>query len=81
MKKSFISAILLTLAAFPIASQTTREEMAADPNKTGGVYFAYPSTKADNTPAPKGYRPFHISHYGRHGSRYLISDNDYEWIA
>ena len=55
--------------------------MAADPNKTGGVYFAYPSTKADNTPAPKGYRPFHISHYGRHGSRYLISENDYEWIA
>lgn len=81
MKKSFISAILLALAAFPIASQTTREEMAADPNKTGGVYFAYPSTKAGNTPAPKGYRPFHISHYGRHGSRYLISDNDYEWIA
>lgn len=58
-------------------SQTTPEEMGADPNKTGGVYFAYPSTTADNTPAPKGYKPFHISHYGRHGSRYLISDNDY----
>jgi len=23
------------------------------------------------TPAPKGYKPFYISHYGRHGSRYL----------
>lgn len=77
--------ILLIVAFIGFAclcqAQTTREEMAADPNKTGGVYFAYPSTSADNTPAPKGYKPFHISHYGRHGSRYLIGDNDYRWIA
>lgn len=75
----------MTLAAVAVAlicdAQTTREEMAADPDKTGGVYFAYPALKADNTPAPKGFRPFHISHYGRHGSRYLISDNDYIWIS
>lgn len=80
MKKLFV-----TLAAVAVAlicdAQTTREEMAADPDKTGGVYFAYPALKADNTPAPKGFRPFHISHYGRHGSRYLISDNDYTWIS
>ena len=61
-------------------AQTTYEEMAADLNKTGGVYYAYPSTSADNTPAPKGYKPFYISHYGRHGSRYLISDRDYRWV-
>ena len=24
----------------------------------------------EDTAAPKGYRPFYISHYGRHGSRY-----------
>ncbi len=23
-----------------------------------------------DTPAPKGYKPFYVSHYGRHGSRY-----------
>ncbi|MCM1369704.1 MAG: histidine phosphatase family protein [Candidatus Amulumruptor caecigallinarius] len=51
--------------------------MAQDLNKTGGIYYAYPSTTADNTPAPVGFKPFHVSHYGRHGSRYLISDNDY----
>lgn len=77
--------ILLSLAAFTFATfcfgQTTREEMAADLNKTGGIYLAYPSDKADNTPAPKGFKPFHISHYGRHGSRYLIGDNDYRWMA
>ena len=41
------------------------------------MYYAYPVTESANTPAPKGYKPFYISHYGRHGSRYLISDRDY----
>lgn len=57
--------------------KTTREELASDPNKTGGVYFAYPVNESHNTPAPEGYQPFYISHYGRHGSRYLISTEDY----
>lgn len=80
MKKLILSLSLFSLA-LPVWSQTTPDEMAGDLNKTGGIYFAYPAEKADNTPAPKGYKPFHISHYGRHGSRYLIGDNDYEWIA
>jgi hypothetical protein len=33
-----------------------------------------------NTAAPKGYKPFYVSHYGRHGSRYLLGDNDYRWV-
>lgn len=69
--------ITLFVLTFPCFAQTTREEMAENLNKTGGVYYAYPVLEADNTPAPKGFKPFHISHYGRHGSRYLISDNDY----
>ena len=72
------AACCLAVSAF---GQTTREEMAADLNKTGGVYFAYPAVSADNTPAPKGFKPFHVSHYGRHGSRYLIGDRDYQWMA
>lgn len=80
MKKLILSLSLFSMA-LPVWSQTTPDEMAGDLNKTGGIYFAYPAEKADNTPAPKGYKPFHISHYGRHGSRYLIGDNDYEWIA
>lgn len=72
--------ITLLTGLLPVAAQTTREEMAADLNKTGGVYYSYPSDKADNTPAPRGYKAFHISHYGRHGSRYLISDADYDRV-
>lgn len=27
--------------------------------------------------APEGYEPFHLEHYGRHGSRWLIGEEDY----
>ncbi len=30
------------------------------------------------TPAPKGKKPFYISHYGRHGSRYINSRKGYD---
>lgn len=79
--KYFLYGLLLLTATIGANAQTTFEEMKADLNKTGGVYFAYPADKADNTPAPKGYKPFYISHYGRHGSRYLISDNDYTRVS
>ena len=31
--------------------------------------------------APEGYSPFYISHYGRHGSRYHYSQEDYKYIV
>lgn len=61
-------------------AQTTREEMARDIDLNAGIYAAYPVRENKVTPAPKGYKPFYISHYGRHGSRYLISDRDYKVV-
>lgn len=46
-----------------------------------GNLRAYPYADNDapaQTPPPAGYRPFHIEHYGRHGSRWLIGENDYK---
>ena len=76
--QALIFACCLTLAA---TAQTTREEIYADLNKAGGVYLVYPEPATALTPAPKGYTPCYISHYGRHGSRYLIGDNDYLWVT
>ena len=73
-------AIMLATFSLGAQAQTTIEEIAADLNKAGGVYLAYPTVEAMQTPAPKGYKPFYVSHYGRHGSRYLISDKDYQVI-
>ena len=49
--------------------------------KYGGVYYAYQAPKVKYAPVPKGYKPFYISHYGRHGSRWMPKDSRYEWIA
>ena len=68
----------MAAVALPVMSQTTREEMFADIGKTAGVYYAYPAhEKLEYTAPPKGYKPFYISHFGRHGSRYLIGENEY----
>ena len=74
---------VVLLAAMLLASaggsaQTALDEIRQCPEKSGGVYYAYPVPTESLTPAPKGYKPFYISHYGRHGSRYLLSDNDYK---
>ena len=72
----------LALCLLPIAAQaqTAKDEILADLDKAGSVYYAYPVTTVEQTATPKGYEPFYISHYGRHGSRYLIADNDYKWV-
>ena len=82
MKNLRIKTLALVLATFGLGvnAQTTFEEISADLNKAGGVYLAYPKVEAKQTPAPKGYKPFYVSHYGRHGSRYLLGDGDYQWI-
>ncbi len=52
-------------------AQSTREAILEDIARTGGVYYAYPVKEAIATPPPKGYKPFYISHYARHGSRWI----------
>ena len=69
--------LTIALAANGAMAQTSFEEISADLNKSGGVYLAYPEVTTRQTPAPKGYTPFYVSHYGRHGSRYLLGDGDF----
>ena len=46
------------------------EQLKADPRKAYGNDYPYQPATASLTKAPKGYKPFYISHYARHGSRY-----------
>ena len=75
--------VLFALSLNMQAQKSAREEIADNPFLSGSNYLdydRYPATKA-LTPAPKGYEPFYISHYGRHGSRWLIGKNDYTRVA
>ena len=72
MRKSFLMILLIACAL--LAQAQTRQQM-------GGVYYAYPAPKKPvSVKAPEGYTPFYISHYGRHGSRWLPSDSRYTWV-
>lgn len=66
------------LAATTATAQTTKKEILSDIYRTGSNYFAYPGPSQQKlTKAPEGYEPFYISHYGRHGSRYMSSNQYY----
>ena len=72
MKKS-IFLILLSLCVLGVVSaQTAREEIDAHPHIAMATHSLYASPYYFEAiaKAPKGYEPFYISHYGRHGSRY-----------
>ncbi|MGX8696872.1 MAG: hypothetical protein ACSW8D_10830, partial [Prevotella sp.] len=68
----FFAALLLTLLTTAAWGQNVPalEQLKADPRKAYGTDYPYLFAPAKLTKAPKGYKPFYISHYGRHGSRY-----------
>ena len=68
LKLRFCAAFLL-LGLWGADAQTAREQIAAVPERAGGIYHSYEYRPAAAAPAPDGYTPFYISHYGRHGSR------------
>lgn len=55
------------------------EEISANRYLAGGNLTDYDRVPRQEklTPAPKGYEPFYLSHYGRHGARWLLGDRDY----
>ena len=59
---------------------TSLQAQEFSPERTGGVYYAYPVKEATRIDIPEGYEPFYISHYGRHGSRWVTSEERYEWV-
>ena len=50
------------------------------PERTGGIYYAYPVETGMQLDIPEEWEPFYISHYGRHGSRWLPTADRYEWV-
>lgn len=45
-----------------------------------GVYRLYPDSVGPAPEVPQGYVPCYVSHYGRHGSRYLLADSQYLYV-
>ena len=76
MTKKLLTAALL-LVCVGATAQITKKELYRDIDRAGANYYPYPGpSQKVLTPAPAGYEPFYISHFGRHGSRYM-EDNEY----
>ena len=77
MKKILLSA-LCALVFLSLGAQTPADEIRSDSTRTAGLLMPYPGPQKVQTKAPRGYKPFYISHFGRHGSRWYTSARPYD---
>lgn len=74
----FSGAFLLTSFLF---STVSAETIYVDQKQAGSQYLAYPVPEygiPELSAAPEGYVPFHMEHYGRHGSRWRLNQREYD---
>lgn len=81
MKKAICTlffAFLAVLMSFDTTGQNAKDMIYSNPFRAGGVYYMYDFNTPQLSPAPEGFVPSYITHYGRHGARYLYleSQND-----
>ena len=69
--------VMLVVVAVGYAQQAYNA-IKENPDIAASNYYAYPMPSGRLTPPPAGKRPFYISHYGRHGSRYLDNRKGYD---
>ena len=82
MRKWILAAAGLLAAAVCLRAQVRDYEaqLQAHPEFLAGTDYLCPTGPVKLTPAPKGYKPFYISHYGRHGARYAWQSDLYSWM-
>ena len=82
MMKHITLVIIAAIACMTLNAATPRKQVIGNFDRSASNHYAYPfGTDADIpelTPAPAGYEPFYIDHYGRHGSRWLTTARTYE---
>ncbi|MBR1575630.1 MAG: hypothetical protein IJ654_04185 [Bacteroidales bacterium] len=71
--RHFLAAFSFALCLLPLQAQTARELIGEDPSRIACQLHCYEVPAFHDTPAPAGYKPFYVSHFGRHGSRYHTS--------
>ena len=79
MRKIFVALSVLLLAFSVKAQIIKRDQVNADNlKKMAGSVYAYEAPTEPLTPAPKGFKPVYLTHFGRHGSRFLDNASNYD---
>ena len=80
---ALILAALLLICAAAAAQHRSEAAIKAlneDITRAACNHNSYEFFPIKDTPAPKGYKPFYISHYGRHGSRSGWGGDRYAYV-
>ena len=77
---TIISLTALVCTVTPVKAQTSRAELLAHMELASGNYCNYPLPTGQITPVPDGYEPFYVSHYGRHGARYMTGSKPFRYV-
>ncbi len=77
---NIIIAISAAAQADSLTLQQLKDLVRENPALAGGNHLNYPVGAYSPAPAPKGYEPVVISHYGRHGSRYATKSEKYDHV-
>ena len=82
MRKWILAAAGLLTAAVCLRAQVRDYEaqLQAHPEYLAGTDYLCPTGPVKLSPAPKGYKPFYISYYSRHGARYAWQSDLYSWL-
>jgi len=68
--KRLITTLAVVAIAFSLNAQDVKTLFDENPDRAASNMHCYEFCEIHDTPAPKGFKPFYISHYGRHGSRF-----------
>ena len=78
MKKTLLGLALLVSSLFTLMAQSDDLGFEGNIDRMAGIYHSYEAAQWPQTPAPRGFKPVYVSHYGRHGSRRQTDDNGAE---
>ena len=82
MKRILSFLLFLVLGTFLAGAQQydVLDQVKADWRKAAAMEGPHRFDAPALTPSPKGYKPFYIGHYGRHGSRYAWNSKTYSYL-
>ena len=63
--------LVTLIMGLPLSAQISLERLAEDPMLATDVYHTYEYSPTKPSRPPRGYKAVYLSHYGRHGERYL----------
>lgn len=82
--RTLLHTLIALLLCTALSAQSYQDLIRENPERAAGVRHSYEYRPAAETRVPRGYKPFYVSHYGRHGSRRATSstaEKSFEYLS